>query len=612
MTDATFSRQPSGRDARHKASTASAQLIARRYRSEAIFRGMGLGALACASLFLLFFLFTIVRQGIPAFFQNYATINVELKREDFDPGNTRDPKVIGAGNFDGAVTDAMRKLFPGVADRADRRALSNVLSSGAPVILRRAAVADPALVGGTHPISFPVDDLIDLYLKGSLGAVTRNPGRGDIALSGLRGQIDITATTNAFAAIVEIARVQTVSRLAAARTDLAGRQGVLSQQEQDLAGLQARLVTAPQAEQAFLEARMAESRKAVETARSEAATVSARIAQLETRLTASGQSETLDRELPSFFIRIGDGTVKLTSVTASGARGQIMTPPTADKAASGGWEIMQMETPEASRRLGDRELVFAETLREKGLIRLSISREFFLGGASREAELAGVGVAIVGSLITLLITLGLSFPIGVAAAIYLEEFAPKNRWTELIEVNINNLAAVPSIIFGLLGLAIFLNVFDLPRSAPVVGGLVLALMTLPIIIIASRAAIRAVPPSIKEAALGVGASHQQAVFHHVLPLAMPGILTGTILGMAHALGETAPLLMIGMVAFVVDYPKAFSDAATLLPVQIFMWADFPEAAFQQKTAAAIMVLLVFLVCMNLIAIILRKRFERRW
>ncbi len=201
---------------------------------------------------------------------------------------------------------------------------------------------------------------------------------------------------------------------------------------------------------------------------------------------------------------------------------------------------------------------------------------------------------------------------GVAAAVYLEEFAPKNRFTEIIEVNINNLAAVPSIIYGLLGLAVFLNVFGMPRSAPVVGGFVLALMTLPIIIIASRAALRAVPPSVKEAALGIGASHQQAVFHHVLPLAMPGILTGTILGMAHALGETAPLLMIGMVAFVVDAPSGITDAATLLPVQIFMWADFPEQAFQSKTAAAIVVLLVFLILMNAAAVFLRKKFERRW
>ena len=209
-------------------------------------------------------------------------------------------------------------------------------------------------------------------------------------------------------------------------------------------------------------------------------------------------------------------------------------------------------------------------------------------------------------------TLLVSFPVGVGAAVYLEEFAPKNRWTDLVEVNINNLAAVPSIVFGLLGLAVFLNVFHLPRSAPLVGGLTLALMTLPTIIIASRASIKAVPPSIREAALGMGASQMQVVSHHILPLALPGMLTGSVIGMAQALGETAPLLMIGMVAFIVDIPGGPTDAATVLPVQIYLWADSPERGFREKTWAAIMVLLVFLVAMNALAVLLRKKFERRW
>jgi phosphate transport system permease protein len=253
-----------------------------------------------------------------------------------------------------------------------------------------------------------------------------------------------------------------------------------------------------------------------------------------------------------------------------------------------------------------------ERLKEKGLVRSQFNWRFFTSGDSREPELAGIRGALVGSALTLFVTLVLCLPIGVAGAIYLEEFAPKNRFTEIIEVNINNLAAVPSIVFGLLGLAVFLNFFGLPRSAPVVGGLVLALLVLPTIIIASRAALRAVPPSIKEAALGVGASHQQAVFHHVLPLAMPGIMTGTIIGMAHALGETAPLLMIGMVAFIVETPTSITDAATVLPVQIYLWSDLPEIGFQARTAAAIMVLLAFLFIMNGLAIILRRHFERRW
>jgi phosphate transport system permease protein len=197
-------------------------------------------------------------------------------------------------------------------------------------------------------------------------------------------------------------------------------------------------------------------------------------------------------------------------------------------------------------------------------------------------------------------------------AIYLEEFAPRSRWTDLIEVNINNLAAVPSIIFGLLGLALFINLFGLPRSAPVVGGLVLSLMTLPVIIISSRAALTAVPPSIREAALGIGSSKMQTVFHHVLPLAMPGVLTGTIIGMARALGESAPLLMIGMIAFIVDVPESPLDPATALPVQVYLWADSPERAFVERTSAAILVLLLFLLLMNLTAVLLRKRFERRF
>ena len=247
-----------------------------------------------------------------------------------------------------------------------------------------------------------------------------------------------------------------------------------------------------------------------------------------------------------------------------------------------------------------------------GRVELRFNSRFFLGSDSREPEMAGIWGAVVGSFYTLLVALSLSFPLGVAAAAYLEEFAPKNRWTDLIEVNINNLAAVPSIIYGLLGLAVFINVFGVPRSSPLVGGLVLTLMTLPIIIISGRAALKSVPPSIREAALGVGASKMQMVMHHVLPLAMPGMLTGTIIGMAHALGETAPLLMIGMVAFIVDIPQGITDPATVLPVQIYVWADSPERAFVERTAAAIVVLLVFLVVVNAAAVILRKRFERRW
>lgn len=263
-------------------------------------------------------------------------------------------------------------------------------------------------------------------------------------------------------------------------------------------------------------------------------------------------------------------------------------------------------------RTSEQQQARLQSLIEDGQLRLQFNTRFFTSGDSSEPEMAGILGALVGSLLTLLVTFLLSFPIGVAAAVYLEEYAPKNKFTDFIEVNISNLAAVPSIIFGLLGLAIFINMFGLPRSIPLVGGFVLTLMTLPTIIISSRNAIKSVPPSIREAALGIGASKMQMILHHVLPLAMPGMLTGAILGMAQALGETAPLLMIGMVAFIMDVPHGISDPATVLPVQVFLWSDSPERAFVERTSAAIMVLLFFLICMNAVAVWLRKRLERKW
>ncbi|MDA1097366.1 MAG: phosphate ABC transporter permease PstA [Proteobacteria bacterium] len=263
-------------------------------------------------------------------------------------------------------------------------------------------------------------------------------------------------------------------------------------------------------------------------------------------------------------------------------------------------------------RIDAQQAAWLDKLENREQLAQRFNWRLFMAADSREPELAGLRGAAVGSLLTLSICLVIAFPLGVMTAVYLEEFAPRNRWTDLIEVNINNLAAVPSIVFGLLGLAVLLGFLGLPRSAPLVGGMVLALMTLPTVIIAGRAALQAVPPSIRDAAFGIGASPMQVVAHHVLPLAMPGILTGTIIGMARALGETAPLLMIGMVAFIVDVPTSPTDPATVLPVQIFLWADAPERAFAERTAAAIVVLLAFLIVMNLAAVLLRRRFEQRW
>lgn len=270
------------------------------------------------------------------------------------------------------------------------------------------------------------------------------------------------------------------------------------------------------------------------------------------------------------------------------------------------------DVPEDRRRVSDEQIGWFDNLEAKGVISKPFNIGLITNADSRFPELAGLAGAISGSFWALLVCLLISFPIGVAAAIYLEEFAPKNRWTDLVEININNLAAVPSVVFGLLGLAVFLGWFGLPRSAPLVGGMVLSLMTLPTLIIVTRAALRSVPSSIREAALGVGASRHEAIFHHMLPLSMPSILTGTIIGLAQALGETAPLLLIGMNAFITSAPEGVFSASTALPTQIYIWADSPERGFVSRTSAAILVLLGFLVVMNGLAVLLRNRFERRW
>jgi phosphate transport system permease protein len=408
--------------------------LKRRYRSERRFRRIGIASILISLTFLALLFISMIANGRGALFQTHLRLDVDLSASWFEGQQVED------ANYQGMIKAALQNLVPEATSRNDKRALIALVSSGAAFQLRKRVLDDRSLIGRQLTIWVPVDDDVDMLIKGRLA-------RGDENHPG---------------------------------------------------------------------------------------------------------------------------------------------------------------------RLSARQLAWIDQLESQGRIRKQFNWTFFTSGDSREPELAGILGAVSGSFFTLLVTLALSFPIGVASAIYLEEFAPKNRWTDLIEVNINNLAAVPSIVFGLLGLAIFLNVFHLPRSAPVVGGLVLTLMTLPTIIIAGRASLQSVPPSIRDAALGVGASKMQTTLHHVLPLAMPGMLTGTIIGMARALGETAPLLMIGMVAFIVDIPHSFTDPATVLPVQIYLWADSPERAFVERTSAATLALLVFLIVMNGLAIVLRRKFEKKW
>jgi len=414
--------------------------IGRRRRRDRCLRMAGMVAIALALLFLGAMLVAIVSKGYTAFEQTVVALEVELDPQALGVRSSGTRAVLMRADYQGQVKRALRKLFPQVTARRDKRQLYALLSTGAGLELRDRVMADPTLIGTTVALWLPASDDFDMVVKG--------------------------------------------------------------------------------------------------------------------QISTQGPAET--------------------------------------------------------RRVSDRQLGWIAALESMGRVESRFNWRFFTGPDSREPELAGILGALMGSLYALGVCLALSFPLGVLSALYLEEFAPNSRWIEFIEINVNNLAAVPSIVFGLLGLAVFLGVFGLPRSAPLVGGMVLALMTLPTIIIAGRVALRAIPPSIREGALALGASPVQAVFHHVLPLAMPGMLTGTIIGMAQALGETAPLLVIGMVAFISDVPGGPLDSATALPIQIYLWADSAERAFGEKTAAAIMVLLGFLLVMNLSAIVLRKRYEKRF
>jgi phosphate transport system permease protein len=438
MTDATAPAMISG-NSYHTSEAATARLRAR-YAAEARFKYYGLAAVVLAMLALALLLFTIMKNGVTAFWTSEVKLEVFIDPERFDPPGARTPEAIRTADYLNMMRQGLAKQFPEVTNRTEVRQLTAMLSSAASDRIRTMVTANPDLIGTNVTLWVLAHSDFDMLRKG------------------------------------HIAR----------------------------------------------------------------------------------------------------------------------------------------DEPEENRKLKDKQIAWWDKLDQAGSIRTVFNTTFLAGTNSREPELAGMWGAIIGSFYTLGITLLLAFPIGVMSAIYLEEFAPKNKFTDLIEVNINNLAAVPSIVFGLLGLSVFLQFFGLPRSSAVVGGIVLALMSLPVIIISGRAALRAVPPSIRQAAIGLGASRVQVVAHHVLPLALPGMLTGTILAMAHALGETAPLLMIGMNAFIVDIPSSPAQAASVLPVQVFMWADSPERGFTEKTSAAIMILMLFLLFMNAFAIYLRRKFERRW
>ncbi len=597
----------------HTSEEARARL-AKRYRTESYFKWIGRAAIGVSVGFLLLLLSSVVGQGLPAFTFNFVSLPFNLTAQNLGTDGS-DYDALKQADYDGIIRDAIRGEFPEVTSRKGKRALGGILSSGSSVYLRQQILDDPSIIGSNKQVEVPISDFADLYLKGQISGSTYSDGKANLRIENQGKEYRLIADSPIFADALASAKTQLGVQVASLRNQQAGALRSKAKLEGEIIALQERLPnTTDAAVKERLEKTLAKTEKDLAILLKRIDELEKQAVALDERIANKGLGENLTGERPSSLLYVGDSVLKSTSVTPNTAMAVAYLPldETVTEAASGTWRLRTLDVVEDNRKFSDQEIVWTDQLAERGYVRNGFNSIFFTRGASREPEMAGVLGAVIGSALTLIVTLALSFPLGVAAAIYLEEFAPKNRWTTIIEVNINNLAAVPSIVFGLLGLAVFLNYFELDRSAPYVGGMVLALMTLPTIIIASRAALRAVPPSIREAALGIGASRLQTVTHHVLPLAMPGILTGTIIGMAQALGETAPLLMIGMVAFVVDVPAAFSDPATVLPVQIFMWADFPEPAFQQRTSAAIMVLLAFLIAMNAIAVVLRKRFERRW
>ncbi len=576
-------------DAPRPIADAVRQRLARRHRAEGRFQAFGAGAILLAIAFLGVLIGSIIVQSTGAFTSYTLTVPVTIEREIADPRGDMSEASLRRGSYNQLLQRALQAEIPAADTRAELRDLFSLYSGLNAASIMRRVVADPSLIGQEIAVSMPVNHEIDLYLKGVTVREDRLPGEGTLSVDAATGEVTLSAATPAFARFVARIRAQAEQERASA-LEIARR-------------AEAQAEAAPSRDER--EAALAAARRALGDAE-----------RFETIIDPE-TSILLGPRTASLLVRINGGVVSVSAVSPDGltAQGRVLLPLASDT-PSADWTEWVIETPSASRRVNDQQAVYARTLEERGLVEQRFNTRLFLNADSREPELAGVMGAFIGSILTMFVTMLLAVPIGVGTAIYLEEFAPKTRLTGFIEVNINNLAAVPSIVFGLLGLAVFINAFGLPRSAPLVGGMVLALMTLPTIIISSRAALRAVPPSIREAALGVGASRTQAVFQHVLPLAMPGILTGSIIGLAQALGETAPLLMIGMVAFVADAPSlglaGLTQPATVMPVQVFLWSGASERAFEMRTAAAILALLTLMIVFNAAAIYLRRRFERRW
>lgn len=582
-----------------------------RHAAERRFGWFSLAMVAIAALSCVVLLGSIMLQSRNALTEHRLDLTVQVTPAKADPVGTRDPATIRQeGDFYGLVQDELLRRFPGAEANGTMFDLFEMAAPVAAVPLARQIAADPSVIGKSLAVSIPLNDDVSLFFKGAMGAVTEVPGAGALSAAPQPdGTWVLQAGDTGFASAARQLRAGVEAGLGDQQAGIDEGRKELASLEADIAGLRA-VASPTEAQEAALEE--AETRLLTRSAEVDAAI--AALASSRAALAGDGGFD-LGPTKPTMLVEAGNTTWHVRSVSADRLTAlpvavEGTTPDLA--AATGAWTMVYVGSAEDARPVNDTQIAYARRLMADGAISEGLNSTIVTSSDSNEPELAGLAAAFLGSILTLIVTAMCAIPLGVAAAIYLEEFAPKNRWTDLIEVNINNLAAVPSIVFGLLGFAVFLTFFGMPRSAPLVGGLVLALMSLPIVIIASRAALKAVPPSVRDAALAVGASRMQAVFHHVVPAAIPGIMTGSILAMAHALGETAPLLMIGMVAFIADVPSSLTDSATVLPVEIYMWASRPERAWDPRSALAILGLLLFMMIMNAVAIWLRRRFEQRW
>lgn len=588
-----------------------------RHNSEIRLKAYGLIAITLAAAALIILTWSVVSRMTSVVYEYYLSLETQVEVSERDRQILDDPNPRLRASLNGPWRDAIEEAVEGELSRTDRRQLYALLSRDAGLFLGDLVKADPSLIGETIRFEALLDDETQMYLKGAIGELEPVASQGTLRLSAVEGseEIELRLDPRALAEARSAMRDHLTTLAVRVREDRDRQAYAIAQTEAALEGAEGE----ERERQLALLKRFTDARNQAE----------ARYEQLQIAATSQGTEFSLDETAPSVLIRVNQGWIKLTELTQERALGVPLDPLSSlDDAPEGSWTGFLFRRAENTRLFSDQQIVWLDNFQREGKIVSQLNWRLLASSDSSNAELAGIWGALVGSFWTMIVTFLLAFPIGVMASIYLEEFAPKNRITDFIEVNINNLAAVPSIVFGLLGITVLIsgvrlfdvelfdgllkNIVEDPRSTPLAGGVVLALMSLPTIIIAARASIKAVPPSIRDAALGVGASKLQTATHHVLPLAMPGIMTGSIIAMAQALGETAPLIIIGMNSFIQEAPADPFSKGNVLPSLIYIWKNNSERLFDGKTAMAITVLLIFLVAMNGLAVLLRKRFERRW